>query len=308
MSEDRHVSRRGKIRKDAAQSKLSGDKQSPDELLEELTEKWCAMTESDYDPEMVNAYLSVLDEIDPMDLAFDAEESCAAFRKKHAFLFASANTSSQLEEREKEPAAISNAKPRKVRTRFLAGRVAAIAVVAIMGSVFIAQAFGWDVFGLLATWTADTFQLQIGQPEENIVIESGPTEFASLQEAQEYYNITEPVVPTWLPEGFELSGKVIVESTPGKIVIKANYLKDAYDLNIRITKYVDAEEIKLGAYEKDDMNEVTTYERNGIIHYIMSNYDMQKIVWVNNACLCSVSGSQKLSMDEATHMIDSIYE
>jgi len=58
----------------------------PDELIDELADKWEAMGEKDFDPELIDAYLAALDKKEPVASDFDAKASLAAFHEKHALL------------------------------------------------------------------------------------------------------------------------------------------------------------------------------------------------------------------------------
>ena len=58
-------------------------------------------------------------------------------------------------------------------------------------------------------------------------------------------------------------------------------------------------------YEKDS-NNVITYSVDGIEHYIMTNLERTKAVWMADNYECSITG--KFSIEEAEKMIDSIYE
>ncbi len=75
---------------------------------------------------------------------------------------------------------------------------------------------------------------------------------------------------------------------------------------VAIRQYASAEDASIGieAFEKDAAN-VTKYECNGIIHYILSNNSENVATWTNGALVCLILGG--MTVGELKQMVDSIY-
>jgi hypothetical protein len=96
--------------------------------------------------------------------------------------------------------------------RTLAATAALVAIV-FLGSV-TAKAFGLDIWKAVVQWTEDTFHININDPKGT----EGPGKndnlpYASLEEALKKGEVEIKLVPTWFPEGFQLTS-IVVEDTP----------------------------------------------------------------------------------------------
>ena len=85
------------------------------------------------------------------------------------------------------------------------------AVISVMlASLLTVQAAGVDVFGAIARWTTELFSFGKTEETRGLVVDGKWPEidlkqnqqFTSLQEALDYYGVTEVVAPRWLPSGF----------------------------------------------------------------------------------------------------------
>ena len=101
--------------------------------------------------------------------------------------------------------------------RFL--RVACMAVVfavLFFGGTITSYAFGYDLWGAFAHWTRETFGFAYVTPTDH------PKSYSSLQDALSHYGITEPLAPTWIPDGYTLQS-VDVSETPASTKFLAAY-------------------------------------------------------------------------------------
>lgn len=57
---------------------------TPDEFIDEMTKKWDAMNEKDFNPGLIDIYLETLDAKKPVATDLDIDTSLAAFRDKHS--------------------------------------------------------------------------------------------------------------------------------------------------------------------------------------------------------------------------------
>lgn len=190
------------------------------------------------------------------------------------------------------------------KKRRLSRRVMGIAasVVIIIGCTFLtADAFGYNIWQIIAQWTTETFGFSSGEGDLEIDSEDGiSTQYKSLQEALDTYRITEKVVPTWIPKGYALVSIEVTES-PEVTYFVALYQSEDDQMFIKINH--SHEDYR--AFEKDG-SAMETLEVQGIVHYIMSNFEDERVVWINGENECSITAS--VSRSEIKRMIQSIYE
>lgn len=272
--------------------------QSADELLTELEIKLDTMTDRSYDGDVVDAYLAALENKAPVE-QFDLEKGWNAFRAQHAILFEEEDTSN------------IEARPQSSRFRRMVPRLVAAAVVAVILGMFCAQAVGFDVFGAIGQWTEETFHFAtpaVPSASTSPIATSGDLlyeleQYSTLQDAFDAYSISEPLAPSWVPDGYTLD-YVEVNPSAAEMTFSASYSNGQNTLSFMYSYRIDGT-FSSSTFEKDG-SPVTEYIQNGIIHYIMSNLNVQVVAWVNGTCECSMWGN--ISIDEAKKVIDSIYE
>lgn len=269
-----------------------------DELLTELESKMDEMTDLTYDEDVVDSYLDALDEKAPLEEDFDVKQSWEKFRSQHAILF---------DEDALPNPEVPQRKSHGFRFRKTFARVVVVAAIVGLFSMFCAQAAGIDVFGVIGRWTEETFRFSApassrSPAAQNDDLLSNPKEYTTLQDAFDDYSISEPLAPTWIPEGYVLDYVEVVPSS-GQILFNASYSNGQSTLTFSYSYRTDSV-FQSSTFEKDDAS-VVEYTKNGIIHYIMSNVDVRVAAWVNGTCECSIFGP--LSVEEMMVMIDSIY-
>lgn len=214
------------------------------------------------------------------------EEAYAEFRKYY-----------MPKENEKKTRAVA----RTVRTLRTVAAVLAVVLVLAAGVSVSADAFDVDIWGKFATWTGDIFHF--ADPGESTTgtqpVEENNRELESLQDALNKYNITQPLMPTYLPEGFVSQNLSVMES-PKEISICANYKRNDVELIIRIRQTIGVEPEQI---EKND-NLVEVYILDGVKYFIFSNTDTLQATWVVGEFECQIIG--KISIEEMKEMINSI--
>lgn len=189
-------------------------------------------------------------------------------------------------------------KGRRVFKRTIAGVAAAFAIV-IFGSV-TANAFGFDIWDIFIRWTQETFnfsnsvQESVPAPQVDSDLEEG-----ALDVLLKEYGISLAVIPTWIPEGYELED-VTVDETPLRKEVLVMYRKDEVALKILINSYIEADPEQI---EKSD-TPYEVYEAQGVRYYMFIDDDNLKVAWTNKNCECYISGS--ITTEEIKAMIDSI--
>ena len=121
----------------------------------------------------------------------------------------------------------------------------------------------------------------------------------SLQDALAKENITEKLVPMWLPEGYKSKDLNVMTSPKGR-TFYAIFEKEEAELviNIRQTIGTPANQIETS----DDLIEI--YTVNGIDYYIFSNNAKLQAAWSIGEFECIIGGN--IALEEMKKMINSI--
>ena len=182
--------------------------------------------------------------------------------------------------------------PRWVRS--LTATAAVLAII-LIGSSVTAKAFDFNLWKAVIQWTQETFHFGTwGNSNAN-----NKLQFASLQDALEQGNVPVSLVPTWIPDGYEIAD-VTVERNPMKRIYTAIYKKRENVLRITVRDYLD----KYPVYVEQSDGLTEEYEVSGIRYYIFTDIDLLKAKWINGSYECSISGN--VTIEELKMMIDSI--
>ena len=167
------------------------------ELMEEL-EQMSSISEYDCDIDLICAYLDVLEEKAPvLPKGYDPAAEYEKFKENHSELF-------------DVPAAPLPEKAPAGKSRFIRLKQTLVTFAALFCVVvFVADASGAGVLDRLIEWGSETFSLRpaSGVMELEVAGENG---FHSLQEALEFYEVTEPAIPTWIPDRYVIEGVIIL--------------------------------------------------------------------------------------------------
>lgn len=176
--------------------------------------------------------------------------------------------------------------------------VAAVLAVILLGSVTI-KASGITLWEAVVTWAQETFHFGSGEQGEPGSYDELP--YASLQEALEQNKEADGLVPTWIPDGYELIAIKVLEN-PMRRKYVALYKHGNLSLKISIQLYVNSHPEQI---EQSD-GYTGVYERDGIRYYFVSDNDLLQVAWVNDSYECYISG--ELTVEQLTQMINSIKE
>lgn len=190
--------------------------------------------------------------------------------------------------------------------------VAALVALLLLLTVATAAA-GYDIWRMLAEWTAEQITLAPGQIEyidpDDLHIPKELGEYTDLQEALTAYGLNRSVVPKWLPEGFVQIHLDIEAAAKGSLIIfYALYQWEKNPLVIQVNIYLEDEERvydSFGNFQKDEGDPIP-YEAGGITHLLTTNAGRPVALWANGPAECCISGD--ITMEELKQMIDSIYE
>lgn len=230
----------------------------------------------------------------------DTQDALEAFHLRYAPLFAEAPERPA----ENSPEFDVPRRPRFHLWKKLAVLAAAAALT--LACMVTVQAFGVDVFGVIARWTEEVFQPQrdsvsYAEVRKNPLKEGEIASYDSLQEAVDAFGITAPIVPQWIPEEFALISVDAANIRRG-IVITADYENGNGNLQIH---FKETDVIDFNDIEKDNKI-IELHNVEGIDHYFIYDSDYQKTFWQNGELECQISGD--VSKEEMNKIVDSIYK
>ena len=278
---------------------------SPSELEQAMEDALSIMTEEDYDPAVIEAYLNALDNQAPMPVYPDAKTSYTDFQQKVRSL-------------SDDPAVQGMQKRRHVRLHRIlrVGLVAALTVACLFGSMVAAQAAGVDVFGALARWTESAFSFGPIQSERTVEASSTPGELVSISEypselPAEYQELWAELrargvdgfmFPTYIPDGFQVEDSdLYVPPEFNKVDFVVWYENGSGDITYSILYDKNSSRV----YEKD-ARDVEVYEHEGKEYYIFSNLDRNTAAWNTGDLEYSLSTS--LDVSELKNILNSMYQ
>jgi len=277
---------------------------SPSELAEELQVYLLDTAEEDYDDNLIQAYLDILNEKAPIEVP-DVEKAYERFQAKLRSL--------TPEEASKSPApaaaqSVPNASTdnqgrvaKKTGFLFQVRRVAAAFMIAL-GCLSLtavgAQACGVDVFGRLAQWTDEQFWFL---PSSGSGDSTDYTQ--EFQQALEEHELPKSLAPAWYPKGFE-SGEINSWEDDLGIAVEQQFLSkdNSKFFAITIEKYTDPNSTNI-LLEKDS-NAVRMYTSGNRTFYVFSNIDDVVAIWSSDEAVVRISGD--LSVGDIEKIIDSI--
>ncbi|MDE7245307.1 MAG: hypothetical protein K2O18_15230 [Oscillospiraceae bacterium] len=270
---------------------------STDELTEALHDALQNITEENYDPALIDAYLDALDRKDPMPELPDAEASYAGFQMRIRRIFP--------ERRDKKAA------PRYRRV-WRIGLVAVLTIICMLGGMIVAQAAGLNIFGVMASWTNSVFSFgeirsdgAADNPNKAMYVFDGndsEAAFTSLQEALDAYGITEVSEPAWFPEGYILDRIDTLCMPDGTLWhLSAEYTNGSAPLHIVIDSYWDE---PISQIEKTDAP-VENFVVNDNIVYLLENTNDNSAAWVTEHYECFIGGA--VEKNELRQMVLSAY-
>lgn len=168
------------------------------------------------------------------------------------------------------------------------------------------SAYGQKAIDYIAKFTDENLYINSGgaSAADLDFDEPNDTGYRSMEEALSANGITE-VCPTWLPDGYELSILDVSLMSTYKAfgAYYVNPLIPDSSIVIAIDRYPG--DVPSSSIPKDPDSE-ELYRSGGVEHYIMTNTTHVVGAWVNNHCLCTISGT--ITRQEMKRIIDSIYE
>ena len=248
------------------------DAMSPSRLADAMERALDDMTEETYDPAALRACLEALERAAPVPPHAGAQD---AARRVEDWI----QQQGAPEEPERKPGGQS---PARRRGLLRGGLAAALVTACLFGAVAAAQAAGWNVFGAVARWTAETFSF--GKlPEER---EEPPAPSVPTSELPPEYDEMRAILEEdgqilyfpQIPSEFELSySDLYIDPLTGEADLAVEYRNGETYIAFGVIQH---QRPPTGVYEKTD-DPVERYELYGITHYIFSNSANITAVWLS---------------------------
>lgn len=174
------------------------------------------------------------------------------------------------------------------RNRWITG-IAAVAAAACIVVMALPRTVGAEsIFDVLFRWTSEVFEFftpdqDKKNPPVEYLFETDNSGLQQLYDKMTELGVTKPVIPMWLPEGFEL------------VSLKVNpLLNDGYKVNavfgrngkVVIITYRISQNIEV-KIEKEETN-VEEYDYSGVSHYVMDNDNNLSATWTIDGVECSI--------------------
>lgn len=278
------------------------DRLSTEQLLDLMREDFESSESGD--SELTDRILEVIEQREkekPTGLFSDVDQAWADFQKYY-------NTPDSEDcpmnpMGDSEQTAVGQKKNRRLGHGRLLKRLVPVAAVAAVtfSSMVAVQAFGFNIFGALARWTAETFHFvsetpaSAGNPESEALQQK-------VQEAFDSCGVTIPA-PAWYPEGTELVEDIQVAEYEETSVATCLFAYGDKIFCIEVQQYCEEGRIPKQTFEKDVLD-VEPFYSNGRAFYIMSNMSDNLAVYSNDHTVITISGN--LPLEFLKQIIDSI--
>ena len=201
--------------------------------------------------------------------------------------------------------ALINAQRDRKPRRWIGRLIAAAAILCILITAAPKAMGAENLFEILGRWTKTIFAFfdpsSATEPPEEYVFKTDHPGLQRIYDAVAEQGVTKPVVPTWVPDGYELGG---VKVTPKPLSRKIYAWLSNGDSVITIAFEIYNEN-RSNQYTKDEVN-VEMYEKEGVKHYFMPNEGNWQAVWVNENVECGILTD--CERDVLYNIIKSIYK
>lgn len=238
------------------------------------------------DTDRLDAYLDILQARAPVMEDYDAKAEWEKTKAQHPLLFAP------------EPA--KHPKKSGAGKWFRPVRALEIAVAAALLLMITANALGCNPIRQFLDWADGIVRVYSNPSGEMTLPPDDPSEYHSLAEALEAYDIIPDSCPTWIPADYALKD-IVVRDSDGLLRISGTYMGDRGELIIRVTLHVE-DNYWGNLVERDEGGSTRIIENKEF--FVVTNASRSKIGWVQRNCFYEVNGL--LTEDEINEILKSI--
>lgn len=185
----------------------------------------------------------------------------------------------------------------------------AAAICLLIASTGVAAAFGFNIWGIIATWTESVFFFERSsnisendEPSEQVV--ENNQEYGTLQDALDHLKIGCVTETSVLTEQYAINVVDVYDEKTGVTVYADYYSKDDGGdfLSVCVRSHNGSPST---SYEKTKEN-VETFPVGNVLCYAFDNTNNKTIVWLTEEYECSVAGTA--SMEEIKMIVESLIE
>lgn len=189
--------------------------------------------------------------------------------------------------------------------------ILAATLVFLIASLLTVQASGVDVFGAIVRWTEELFSFGRTEETRSLVVDGKWPEidlnknqqFTSLQEALDFYGVTEVFEPRWIPDEF-VREIVAVDTNGVWLSFFSSYANNSGQT--LVVSYNSYQSASLMYYEKTD-SLLETFVSDGVMYNIFKNVDNYTAAWITPHFECCISvPTDALDTDELKDILSSI--
>lgn len=186
--------------------------------------------------------------------------------------------------------------------------IAAASVVLVMGLLFFtlpATAQARDIQGVLTWWSDSVFQFFVPGKTPNLHAQVHERNHAGLQQifnALTELGITDPVVPSWVPEGFALV-ELKTNKANGDDSVVACLVNSDRSIFISVARHDN--DATAFQHEKNENGIIDIWDLSGNEHYVISNMEQLIVTWVTNGIECTITTD--CTEEEVYSIVKSIY-
>ena len=191
------------------------------------------------------------------------------------------------------------------RRRWITGIAALAAVVCIIVMAVPRTVGAESIFDILFRWTSSVFEFfspeqDATNPPVEYVFETDNPGLQQLYDKVTELGVTDPSVPMWLPEGFELVSLKEISLRENGCKVNATFMKNDEFISIsyRISTDITTE------FEKKD-SVVEMFEYGGISHFVLENDGNLSVAWTTDGVECSMNTN--MAKEDVYTIIISIY-
>ncbi len=247
---------------------------SASEVAQEMEQVLGTMTPETYDAAVIDAYLDELDRKAPMPELPDEESAWDALQAR-AGVFPAGDAACPEPANAEVPTSLRPLEHKRKWRRI--PFIAAALIACMLMTLGVAQAAGGDLIQAIISWTDETLNLSGAADNVSFPISAPLTELANTLDE---IGITEPVMPHYLPDGYE---QVEFDYYPDMPSITVAFEKGDNNIviNIMTSKHGAV------AFQKN-AGDPEIYKANGLTFYIMKNVDVYTAAWLTDNYCCSI--------------------
>lgn len=265
------------------------------QLLNEI-EGMLSVPAEEMDTDMIEEYVSLLQEKAPITVPYDPEEKWVELTEAHPLIF---EEDPSIYQANPIPNAKNGTRHHSHCFQFHILHAAGIAVAMVLCFSITASAIEFQPVQAILRWAESILQVYTTPSGVMELPDDDPSEYHSLEEALSANGLDSEGLPTWVPRDYTIS-TVIVKSSDGVLKCSAVYDSPRGGIAIRVIKYA----MTLSTEVNELDSEGSIYTRNETQYYILTDTGVTKAGWQNGTLSYGISG--QISEDEIKEMINSI--